>query len=93
MVNSGGDLTRAAALLNAVRARVGLEPVAATMENIYNERYLELATEGHRWYDLIRTGKAEAVLRPLGFKTGKNELLPIPLPELNNTKLVQNPGY
>lgn len=93
LVNAGGDLTRAAALLNAVRARVGLVSVAATLDNIYNERYLELATEGHRWYDLIRTGKAEAVLGPLGFKTGKNELLPIPLPELNNTKLVQNPGY
>jgi len=34
-------------------------------------------------------------LVPNGIKTeeGKNELLPIPLDELNNTLLVQNPGY
>lgn len=93
LVNAAGNIARAADLLNAVRARVGLPAVAATLDNIYNERYLELATEGHRWYDLIRTGRAAAVLGPLGFTTGKNELLPIPLPELNNTKLVQNPGY
>jgi hypothetical protein len=93
LVQGGGDMIRAAALLNAVRARVGLDPEEATLENIYNERRLELATEGHRWYDLIRTGRAAAILGPLGFVTGKNELLPIPLPELNNTKMVQNPGY
>lgn len=93
LVQGGGDQTRAAALLNAVRARVGLKPVTATLDNIYNERHLELATEGHRWYDLIRTGRAATVLGPLGFVAGKNEFLPIPLPELSNTKMVQNPGY
>lgn len=93
LVQAGQDPARAAALLNAVRARVGLDPAAATLDNIYHERYLELATEGHRWYDLIRTGRAAAVLGPLGFQEGKNNLLPIPLPELNNTKLVQNPHY
>jgi hypothetical protein len=93
LVQGGGDATRAAALLNAVRARVRLAPVAATLDNIYNERRLELATEGHRWYDLVRTGRAAAVLGPLGFKANKNEFLPIPLPELNNTKLAQNAGY
>ncbi|WP_242916712.1 RagB/SusD family nutrient uptake outer membrane protein [Pontibacter liquoris] len=93
LVNSGGDLVRAAALLNAVRARVGLAPVTASLENIYNERRLELATEGHRWYDLVRTGRAATVLASKGFIAGKHEILPIPLAELNNTKLVQNPGY
>ena len=93
LVQGGGDLVRAADLLNAVRARVGLDPEDATLDNIYHERHLELATEGHRWYDLVRTGRAAAVLGPLGFTTGKNELLPIPLTELSNTKMVQNPGY
>lgn len=93
LVQGGGDAGRALALLSAVRARVGLTPVAATLSNIYNERRLELATEGHRFYDLVRTGQAATVLGSKGFKTGKHELLPIPLTELSNTKLVQNPGY
>jgi hypothetical protein len=79
--------------LDAVRARVGLTSIPATLANIYNERRLELATEGHRWYDLVRTGQAATVLAFKGFKSGVNDKLPIPLAELNNTKLVQNPGY
>jgi hypothetical protein len=93
LLQGGGDAVRAAALLNAVRARVGLAPVAATMVNIKAERRLELATEGHRWYDLVRWGDAASALAFKGFTAGKNELLPIPLTELANTKLVQNPGY
>ncbi|SJZ97851.1 RagB/SusD family nutrient uptake outer membrane protein [Sediminibacterium ginsengisoli] len=93
LVQSNTNLTRAADLLNAVRARVGLGPITATLDNIYNERRLELATEGHRWYDLVRTGRAPAVLGFRGFVAGKHEILPIPQRELNNTKLVQNPGY
>ena len=92
-IRGGGDPSRAQSLLDAVRARVGLPSVPATLDNIYNERRLELATEGHRWFDLVRTGQAATVLAKQGFKAGKNELLPIPLQELNNTKLVQNPGY
>jgi hypothetical protein len=93
LVQSGGEQTRADALLNAVRSRVGLAPVAATLENIYEERRIELATEGHRWYDLVRTGRAATVLASKGFTAGKNEVLPIPLEELNNTRLRQNPNY
>ncbi|MXV50149.1 RagB/SusD family nutrient uptake outer membrane protein [Pedobacter sp. HMF7647] len=93
LVQLGQAAGRAADLLNAVRARVGLTAIPATLDNIYNERRLELATEGHRWFDLVRTGQAPTVLGPDGFKAGKHELLPIPLNELNNTKLVQNPGY
>ena len=93
LVRGNGDLTKAAYYLNAVRGRVGLTGVAATLDNIYNERRLELATEGHRWFDLVRTGKAATVLAAKGFKPNKHELLPIPLAELTNTQLVQNPGY
>ena len=67
--------------------------VPATLDNIYEERRLELATEGHRWFDLVRTGKAATVLSFKGFKAGTNEILPIPLTSMNNSKLVQNPGY
>ena len=57
------------------------------------ERRLELVGEGHRFLDLVRWGKAVEVLGPRGFKANKNEVFPIPLGELENTKLVQNPGY
>lgn len=93
LVRGGGDLTKAAQYLNAVRARVGLGPETATLDNIYNERRFELATEGHRWFDLVRTGRAASVLAFKGFKAGVNEVLPLPLLELNSTKLKQNPGY
>ncbi len=90
LVRGGGDQTRAAALLSAVRARVGLKPVAATFENIKTERRLELAGEGHRWMDLVRWGDAPKVLASKGFVAGKNEILPIPLLEMENTKIEQS---
>jgi hypothetical protein len=93
LLRGGGSTSRAQDLLDDVRDRVDLDPVPVTLDNIYNERMLELATEGHRWFDLVRTGKAASVLAFKGFKANKHELLPIPLEELNNTKLVQNPGY
>ncbi|WP_114781246.1 RagB/SusD family nutrient uptake outer membrane protein [Botryobacter ruber] len=95
IVRSGGDISRAKMLLDAVRARVGLPSVPPTLENIYRERQLELATEGHRFFDLVRTGRAAAVLGPLGFKANKNEVLPIPQQEIDLTKgvLQQNRNY
>lgn len=93
LVRGNGDLGKAQYYLDKVRARVGLPSVPATLENIYLERRLELATEGHRWFDLVRTGLAPVALASKGFKANKHEILPIPLAELTNTKLVQNPGY
>lgn len=93
LLRGNGDVTRAGLLLNAVRNRVGLSAVASSLENVYAERRFELATEGHRWFDLVRWGQAPAVLGSKGFTQGKNEIFPIPLAELNNTKLKQNPGY
>lgn len=93
LVKGGGDKSRAQELLDAVRGRVGLNSVPATVENIALERRLELATEGHRWFDLVRTGQAATALAHLGFVAGKHEFLPIPLLELNNTALLQDPAY
>lgn len=95
LLRSGGDANRAQLLLDAVRDRVGLDPVPANLNNIYRERQLELATEGHRFFDLVRTGRAAAVLGPLGFKANKHEYLPIPQQEIDVTNgvLKQNPGY
>ncbi|GAA0554636.1 RagB/SusD family nutrient uptake outer membrane protein [Chitinophaga japonensis] len=86
---SGLAGTRSYDLLNAVRARVGLAPVSATIDNIMQERRLELAGEGFRWFDLVRTGRASAVLGSRGFVAGKHEYLPIPLLELDNTQIEQ----
>ena len=89
----GGTGARAQALLDAVRARVGLPSVPVSMDAIKTERRLELAGEGHRFFDLVRWGDAATKLASRGFKAGKNEILPIPSQELQGTKLVQNPGY
>jgi len=109
LVMSGSDNARAQALLDAVRGRVGLASVPVNMESIKYERRMELATEGHRFFDLVRWGDAEKVLNNMNvvsglgmdisfdgskhFIKGKNEILPIPLAEFTNTNMVQNPGY
>jgi len=87
-----GNAGRAQQLLTAVRARVGLGAVPVTLEAIYNERRLELAGEGHRFFDLVRTGRTD-VLVPYGFVKGKNEILPLPFQDISNTLLEQNPFY
>jgi len=94
-----GNESAALSHLNAVRARVGLQASTASGSNlldaIYKERQLELATEGHRFWDLVRTGRAEAELGDQGFIAGKNEILPIPQSEMDITQgnFNQNPGY
>jgi hypothetical protein len=89
----GGTGARAQALLDAVRARVGLSSTPVSLAAIKAERRAELAGEGHRFFDLVRWGDAATKLASRGFKAGKNEVFPIPYKELLNTKLVQNPGY
>lgn len=93
LLNAGAGVaagSRAYVLLNAVRARVGLNPVAVTQANIERERRLELAGEGLRFPDLVRWGKAAATLSYKGFVAGRNEIFPIPQSELNNTKIEQS---
>jgi hypothetical protein len=89
----GGTGARAQALLDAVRDRVGLSSVPVSLAAIKTERRLELAGEGHRFFDLVRWGDAASVLAPDGFVAGKHEIFPIPAKELRGTKLVQNPNY
>lgn len=93
LVRSGANGARAQALVDAVRARAGMASIPATIENIMHERRLELAGEGHRWFDLVRTGQAATVLASRGYVDGKHDRMPIPLLELTNTKLVQDPEY
>ncbi|WP_197088555.1 RagB/SusD family nutrient uptake outer membrane protein [Rufibacter radiotolerans] len=56
-LSTGGD---AQTLLNRVRSRVGLPEKPATLANIFQERRVELALEGHRYWDLLRRGTAVA---------------------------------
>ncbi len=62
---------------------------------ILHERRVELAMEGERFWDLVRTGNAPAVLGPLGFIEGKHELLPIPQSEIDISEgsIVQNKNW
>ena len=116
-----GDAGTATTYLNKVRARVGLpsypgysfkvngeELTSPTLqEALRHERRMELAMEGHRWFDLCRWGvayevmtaymalespEARAEMQP--FKKGVHELLPIPNKQRQlNSLLDQNPGY
>jgi len=99
IVRGGGSDLTARTYVNEVRNRVGLGNIptnasgAVLLDLIYKERRLELATEGHRFFDLVRTGRAPQVLD--GFNPGIHELLPIPQIEIDLTdgKMLQNPGY
>jgi hypothetical protein len=99
IVRSGGNESTARNYLNQVRSRVGLQAVTATgndlLEAIYTERQMELALEGQRFFDLVRTGRAATVLAGKGFVAGTHEFLPIPQSEidLSNGALKQNSGY
>ncbi len=60
---------------------------------ILNERRLELVGEGHRFFDLVRTGNAEGTIP--GFEAGKHEVFPIPSIEIElaGSRWEQNPQY
>lgn len=97
-----GNLEGAKSDLNVVRQRSGLNNTEATtkqgiMEAIALERRHELFTEhGHRWFDIRRTGQADAILSLIKPNWNlSNLLLPIPESEIlmNGNLLPQNPGY
>ncbi len=101
---NANNLTGAAADLNIVRKRAGLANTTYTakadlVEAALKERRVELFFEqGHRWFDLIRTGKANTVLPALSYKTTnwKSHMVLFPLNEATlsgNPNLTQAPGY
>ncbi len=63
----------------------------ALRQAIWDERRLELAGEGQRFFDLVRTGQAPTKIT--GFVAGKHEVFPIPQEEINISGLTQNPNY
>ena len=83
--------------LNIIRNRASVPSITSISDKdelvnkILLERRVELAYESHRWFDLIRTGKAQQVL---GIADANKLRLPIPRQEiLINSNLAQNPGY
>jgi tetratricopeptide (TPR) repeat protein len=97
---SGLDDAKARGYLNQVRRRAFGDvnhdisaSGAALTDFIWAERRVELVGEGHRFFDLVRTGKAAQEID--GFVAGKNELFPIPIEEIQfaNGNWAQNPGY
>lgn len=111
-LNEQGKSADALIPLNRVRQRAGLAAATTTNKDdlrtiIYHERRVELAFENHRWTDLLRTGRALAVINAFGpvikleqpflasdaYVIDQNKLLfPIPQPEIDlNPAMVQNP--
>lgn len=98
--NEIGNSGAAIVGINKVRHRANLADTPATTQSairlaIWQERRVELAMEMDRFLDLVRTGQASQFLGPKGFQAGKNELFPIPLRAITDSKgvLTQNPGY
>jgi hypothetical protein len=95
--NEMGNATASLESLNRVRKRASMPPVTVTGKEelrnaIYHERRVELGLEGHRFFDLVRQGRADDVLGKNGFVAGKHEYFPIPQLELDVCeKIVQNP--
>lgn len=105
-LESGVDMSKGEAALNRVRNRAGLAPVTLTRDALRHERRVELAMEGHRWFDLCRWGIAKQTMdaykaleseaargEMAEFVAGKHELMPIPAEEVRLGGLEQNPGY
>ncbi|TBW28627.1 RagB/SusD family nutrient uptake outer membrane protein [Gramella sp. KN1008] len=103
-LNKLGETQKALELLNVIRKRAGLseldEAEAIAMYGdvesaILHERLIELSFEGHRWFDLVRTGRAIDVMQPInGLSDEGNLVWPIHEDALNrNPNLEQNSFY
>lgn len=100
-------INSAAADLNMIRARAGLGETSATTQStmldaIMHERQAELFTEwGHRWMDLKRTGKVDAVMASVAPAKGGvwqpyKAVYPLPIQDIQQAPGLrghQNPGY
>jgi hypothetical protein len=101
MNENGSSAATVLDILDPIRTRAGLNVLDHTVLNtkalvrqaIADERRLELAFEGQRWFDLIRTGTAQAELGETF--DSKYYLFPIPISEILATDgvITQNDGY
>jgi len=103
-LNKKGRVPEAIAIVNQMRTRAGL-PILQSADYqqlnegqiedlILEERAKELCFEGKRWFDLIRTGKAIAVMQPInGLDNTDNYVWPIFLNELRLNPLLKQNSY
>ena len=99
LILRGAGSGSAQTYLDKVRNRAGLNSIPANLDNVIEERHLEFVGEGKRYWDLIRTGKAQTVLVPdqYGYRTNtwtpNKKYLPIPQSEIDKAlgTLTQNP--
>ncbi len=86
---------RARAGNNTILPEITETDKAALRDIILDERRRELALEGLRFWDLVRTNRAIDILAPFGFTAGTHELFPIPQSErdISGGKITQNNGY
>lgn len=104
--NGGAPQSEVDNIVNQVRQRAGLDPIAnVTLPRLMEERRKEFAAEGSRWHDLVRTGLVETVMPAWIAKDDvqgtmkpfeKNFIIyPIPQAELDVRKGLyeQNAGY
>ncbi|WP_172278951.1 RagB/SusD family nutrient uptake outer membrane protein [Chryseobacterium sp. LAM-KRS1] len=102
-MNELGQTSSAIPFLNQVRSRAHVANTTATSQAdvrtaIWKERRLELAFEHDRWFDLVRTGQAQAAMAADGgkiFQVGKHEVFPLPQEFISESGglSAQNPGY
>ncbi|WP_428667420.1 RagB/SusD family nutrient uptake outer membrane protein [Runella sp.] len=106
-LNETGKTSDALPYLNRIRKRAGLADKGTLSQAemrlaLEQERRMELAFEGHRWFDLVRTGRATTVLnakaQAIGIKTNltdNNLIFAIPQSQIdiNPSKIKQNTGY
>lgn len=93
------QIPEAVNVVNLIRERAGLAPAHAATQSealdlVLEERRKELAFEGKRWYDLVRTGKVGEFRTEPEFVQNRI-LLAVPQTEIDrNPKLLpQNPSY
>lgn len=104
--NESGNSSIAITLLNSIRNRAGLPNTTASTQSevrdaVDLERRLELVGEGHRWFDLLRTGKAIETMNAWFAIQGLNRsveindlLMPVPQSQIDTDPAIkQNPGY
>jgi hypothetical protein len=95
---TNADSSAALASLNAVRTRDGLAALTLpiTVQNVIDERYVELAFEGHYYHDAKRLQLPIAGAGGAGTLAWNDDATTFPIPQRErevNPNLPQNPGY